>query len=522
MQTVNTLMPVTFDTSPSSWESGPVSAEKASGLTSVPDTWMAVMENMTAKILAIAESMNPAEASSRPGDRVPTETEQKHVAPAAEENKAAVIIEETGLPIFAQTTASATVLSTFEKQVDSMAPQGTHPEPAAQLRGETRAINSRPIPPFHEGAPATGRFHQPEHDVQAPAPEPGQGSERYPAVSDPNSKHPITPVKNPLQPPMPPPADHQPEKQQPANPQLERQQLERPYALNPTEAILPDNHLGKDHKKTAARARPPALAEAGSEKQFSETGRPLAMRPAFQLPRTAVSGTPFDIGRPAPSGDHAHWQHSATAMPAAGRHAPSPAVVAELSATGTSLIRDDGTALRIEHPLWSAAGIREMPVGADGRIHPDADFPPAVREMRILSDVIEKAYWHQDNGRAQARIQIKPAFLGHLHLTVLADQSRVSVEIRVENPLTREFVEMNLQTLKTDLQASGLDVDKIDVVVDPHMDDHREQYREPDRKQNRHLGASADMAESATAEKKDLQNTKRPTEDTENSINCFA
>ena len=186
------------------------------------------------------------------------------------------------------------------------------------------------------------------------------------------------------------------------------------------------------------------------------------------------------------------------------------------------MIRDEGTVLRIEHPLWSNAGTTEMPIGEDGRIRPDANLPPATREMRILSDVIEKAYWHQDNGRAQARIQIKPAFLGHLLLNVLTDQSRVSVEIRVENPLIREFIEMNLQALKTDLHNSGLEIDKINVIVDPDMDNHRDQYREPGRKQNRRFGAPADMAESATADKKDHQNTMRPTDDTENSINYFA
>ena len=161
-------------------------------------------------------------------------------------------------------------------------------------------------------------------------------------------------------------------------------------------------------------------------------------------------------------------------------------------------------------------------MGEDGRIRPDADLPPATREMRILSSVIEKAYWHQENGRAQARIQLKPAFLGHLHLNVLTDHSRVSVEIRVETPLAREFIEMNLQALKTDLQDSGLEIDKINVIVDPDTDNHREQSREPGRKQNRQIGTPDDRGENTTAENQDPQNAIQTTGDRENSINYFA
>jgi len=142
--------------------------------------------------------------------------------------------------------------------------------------------------------------------------------------------------------------------------------------------------------------------------------------------------------------------------------------------------------------------------------------------MRTLSNRIEKVYWHQKNGRAQARIQIKPAFLGHLHLNVLTEQTRVSVEIRVESHLAREFIEMNLLVLKTDLQNSGLEIDKIDVIVDQDMDNPREEHRDPARKPNRRAGAASDMAKTETNGNQGNPGVPGSTDGMQSIINYFA
>jgi hypothetical protein len=244
-------------------------------------------------------------------------------------------------------------------------------------------------------------------------------------------------------------------------------------------------------------------------------------RPALDRSQTvSLAGSP-EVVRQTTGAGHSSPQPVVPAMPSAGQIAGQvagqPAMAGASASATVSPMLDDGAMLRLELPLWSAAGIPEMPINENQDIRPD--LPPASREMRMLSDVIEKAYWHQENGRAQARIQIKPAFLGHMHLNVLTDQTKVSVEIRVETHMAREFIEMNLQTLKTDLQESGLEIDRLDVVVDRDADDSREPYRESTRKQNRRPGTAPEMVETAPPGDAVPQ---PETDNAENSINTFA
>jgi len=190
--------------------------------------------------------------------------------------------------------------------------------------------------------------------------------------------------------------------------------------------------------------------------------------------------------------------------------------------TAEARLQDPGNLPRMGNPSWLMAESPGMPVTGSDPIPQEKDLPPAFREIRPLSKMIEKAFWRQENGRAQARIQIRPAFLGQLQLNVQTDQSRVSVEIRVESSLTREFIEMNLQLLKADLQESGLEIDKIDVTVDPDMDNPREQRRDSIHKQNRGLNAPSEEGEASTDENQDRLDTMTITGKGKKSINCFA
>lgn len=190
--------------------------------------------------------------------------------------------------------------------------------------------------------------------------------------------------------------------------------------------------------------------------------------------------------------------------------------------TAEARLQDPGNSPRMGNPSWLMAESPGVPVTGKDPIPQEKDLSPAFREIRPLSKMIEKAFWRQENGRAQARIQIRPAFLGQLQLNVQTDQSRVSVEIRVESSLTREFIEMNLQLLKTDLQESGLEIDKIDVFVDPDMNNPREQRRDSIHKQNRSLNAHSEEGEVSTDENQDRLDTMASAGKGEKSINCFA
>jgi hypothetical protein len=142
-------------------------------------------------------------------------------------------------------------------------------------------------------------------------------------------------------------------------------------------------------------------------------------------------------------------------------------------------------------------------------------------EMDKLSDAIEKAVWRQANGQQQIRIQLKPAFLGQLHLNVSMEQLKVSVEIRAETILARDVLEMNLTQLKTELQHSGLDVDKIDVLVDPDPNNPPGQHRDPVHRQALRRGGDLKAPEPADEENMPEPESIALTRREEGRINCF-
>jgi hypothetical protein len=373
-----------------------------------------------------------------------------------------------------------------------------------RAEGETEALSFRPIPVEKTMAsPSEIRGYRTAQGPDTPLPSRDAPIPPHPAMSE----------KKPAQPVSLLHMDPQAEKQLAAD------------VAGAVAALSRKHHVvGKTQWAHTRSSKPPSV-EGLPEKIPALLEGNLSGRLALNRPQAAsLAGSP-DIGRLVHDTGHSGQQPVLPAMPPAGQVpgpvASQPSMAAAPASTTISPTLDDGATLRLELPLWSAVGNTEMPVNEKQDIHPGPDLPPASREMRMLSDVIEKAYWHQKDGRAQARIQIKPAFLGHLHLNVLTDQARVSVEIRVETPMAmaREFIEMNLQTLKTDLQESGLEIDRIDVVVDRDADDSREPHREPARKQNRRPDTPYEMVETAPP---DHEAVLPETDNAENSINTFA
>jgi hypothetical protein len=177
--------------------------------------------------------------------------------------------------------------------------------------------------------------------------------------------------------------------------------------------------------------------------------------------------------------------------------------------------------LQIEKMTWSLTGPPGTTVPEKRDILEALRLPLEPREIRTLTDIIEKAVWRQENGQSQARIQLKPAFLGHLHLNVMMDQLKVTVEIRAETLMARDFLETNLHVLKADLQESGLEIDKIDVLVDPDLNNPREQGRTSAQKQIPRLNGHLKEENALTDLDPELaQHVISPGRE-DNQIDCF-
>jgi len=82
-----------------------------------------------------------------------------------------------------------------------------------------------------------------------------------------------------------------------------------------------------------------------------------------------------------------------------------------------------------------------------------------------LNQIVEKAALSLKNGKSQARIELKPDFLGSVRMKITTENHLVRVRILTELPIVKEMIESNISQLKTDLQSQGLTIDKLDVSV---------------------------------------------------------
>ena len=129
------------------------------------------------------------------------------------------------------------------------------------------------------------------------------------------------------------------------------------------------------------------------------------------------------------------------------------------------------------------------------------------RELRTqtMEQIVRRAVIQVRDGQHEARIDLKPDFMGHVRMQVITENQQVTVKILTEFGFVKDLIENNIQQLKADLQNQGLDVDKLDVSVsrDSHDNKHRQQNAEharnlrPQDKSNDHGNSRDEHQEQA-------------------------
>ena len=97
---------------------------------------------------------------------------------------------------------------------------------------------------------------------------------------------------------------------------------------------------------------------------------------------------------------------------------------------------------------------------------------------QTLDQIVRKAVIHVRNGQHEAKIDLKPEFLGHVRMQVTTENHQVTVKILTEFGFVKDMVENNIHQLKADLQQQGLNVDKLEVAVSSDS----EEYKSPHEK----------------------------------------
>ncbi|MFH1625488.1 MAG: flagellar hook-length control protein FliK [Pseudomonadota bacterium] len=105
--------------------------------------------------------------------------------------------------------------------------------------------------------------------------------------------------------------------------------------------------------------------------------------------------------------------------------------------------------------------------------------PRTGMEERILSQIVEKVSTSVNNGRNEVVMELKPDFLGRLHIRISIQDQYITARILTESPVTKDIIEANSHLLKLSLLEHGLKVDKFSVFVGYNQNQFSQDYERP-------------------------------------------
>jgi hypothetical protein len=104
---------------------------------------------------------------------------------------------------------------------------------------------------------------------------------------------------------------------------------------------------------------------------------------------------------------------------------------------------------------------------------------------QTLEQIVKRAVIQVKNGQHEAKIDLKPDFLGHVRMQVTTVNHLVTVKILTEFSTVKDMIENNIHQLKADLQQQGLNVDKLEVLVSHDSDKYEDPRQKADRDKER-------------------------------------
>jgi len=142
---------------------------------------------------------------------------------------------------------------------------------------------------------------------------------------------------------------------------------------------------------------------------------------------------------------------------------------------------------------------------------------------QTVDQIVRKAAIHLRNGQHEARIDLKPDFLGHIRMQVISENHQVTVRIMAEHGFVKDMIESNVHQLKADLQQQGIEVDKLEVSVSRDSEDSgnsREKLAQSRAKQ----GNADRQNQDRPTEEEQRKDTRQPpgTADGARTVDYFA
>jgi len=174
--------------------------------------------------------------------------------------------------------------------------------------------------------------------------------------------------------------------------------------------------------------------------------------------RTAAAG-PITGGPPravAPETHAATFQPGASPAPAAGTgHAED---------TPEAPIRTARPALFLHAPV-AVSPERTLPTAAP-RVEGSVASPGVPAEAGLADQIVHSLHLHATAGGGEARVQLRPEYLGEVTVRVVVEHGMVSARLEADTPSVREWIERHEVSLRDALGEHGLTLQEL-TVADP-------------------------------------------------------
>lgn len=116
--------------------------------------------------------------------------------------------------------------------------------------------------------------------------------------------------------------------------------------------------------------------------------------------------------------------------------------------------------------------------GGELRVGPDMSLGPRVElaGVPVLADdpdepvhaqIVQSLRVQWASGAGEARVRLRPEFLGEVVATIKVDQGTVTATLRSDTPEVRRWLEANTQSLREGLVEHGLKLDRLVVLSEP-------------------------------------------------------
>lgn len=229
----------------------------------------------------------------------------------------------------------------------------------------------------------------------------------------------------------------------------------------------PKASAGPAAKFDEAAQSTPALSSAGKNGQETSIGD------AVDAPSVALASTPIVQSNQMNSG----VADSGSIARQIGRLVAEPR-----SAVATATKNEPSLGLaRNDAQLKDARVTKGVPgeKSAESPADPAAEWPPDEATPSRFADLIRAIHVRSGDKHSSARLQLQPPRLGYMEVDVRMEGDQVRIEVRTETDEARRQVHEQAAQLKTALEAAGIEVQQLNVSVDPDWLKHRESGAPP-------------------------------------------